>query len=324
VGDPAPRIHQDRSMTMTSGALRRTSTWNRPLMLLVAAMAVLTLITAIGTFADSRVLTGAPIWLKPFKFAVSIAVYAFTLAWMLSLLPRRSRLVERAAIVIVGLFVIEMVVIVVQVIRGQTSHFNATTPLNGALFSAMGLAIMVVFVAQLLIAVAVLRQRIPDRVAATGVRLGLGVSLLGMLAAMPMVLPTAAPPLEGISGAHSVGVLDGGPGLPVVGWSTVGGDYRVGHFIGLHALQALPILAFLLIRFGGRLTVRTKVGLLLVAGSGYAALTVLLTWQAMRGQPLIHPDTVTLTAAAVLALATAAAGWLVLHRDRRDELELAA
>jgi hypothetical protein len=311
-------------MTMTSGALRRTSTWNRPLMLLVAAMAVLTLITAIGTFADSRVLTGAPIWLKPFKFAVSIALYAFTLAWMLSLLPRRSRLVERAAILIVGLFVIEMVVIVVQVIRGQTSHFNATTPLNAALFNAMGMAIMVVFVAQLLIAIAVLRQRIPDRVAATGVRLGLGVSLLGMLAAMPMVLPTAAPPLEGISGAHSVGVLDGGPGLPVVGWSTVGGDYRVGHFIGLHALQALPILAFLLIRFGGRLTVRTKVGLLLVAGSGYAALTVLLTWQAMRGQPLIHPDAVTLTAAAVLALATAAAGWLVLHRDRRDELELAA
>jgi hypothetical protein len=308
-------------MTTTSAALRRTSTWNRPLMLLVAGMAVLTLITAVGTFADPRVLTGAPIWLKPFKFSVSIAVYAFTLAWMLSLLPRRSRLVERVAIVIVALFILEMVVIVTQVIRGQTSHFNATTPLNAALFDAMGTAIMVVFVGQLVIAVAVLRQRIPDRVAATGVRLGLGVSLLGMLASMPMVLPTAAPGTPGISGAHSVGVLDGGPGLPVVGWSTAGGDYRVGHFIGLHALQALPILAILLIRFGGRLSERTKVELLVVAGLAYAALTVLLSWQAMRGQPLIHPDAVTLTAAAVLAFSTAAAGWLVV---RRDDLALAA
>lgn len=308
----------------TTTALRRTATWNRQLMLLVAGMAVLTLVTAIGTVTDDRVLTGAPIWLKPFKFSVSIALYAFTLAWMLSLLPRRSRLIERAAIVIVALFAIEMVVIVAQVLRGQTSHFNATTPLNAALYSAMGLAIMVVFVAQLLIGIAVLRQRIPDRVAAAGVRLGLGVSLLGMLAAMPMVLPTAAPVTAGISGAHSVGVLDGGPGLPVVGWSTVGGDYRVGHFIGLHALQALPILAFLLIRFGGRLSVRTKVGLLVVAGLGYAALTVLLTWQAMRGQPLIHPDAATLTAVAVLAGATAAAACLVVFRGRRDDLALAA
>ncbi len=311
-------------MTPTSAALRRTTTWNRPLMVLVAGMAVLTLITAIGTFADDRVLTGRPIWLKPFKFSVSIGLYAFTLAWMLSLLPRRSRLVERAAIVIVGLFVIEMVVIVAQVIRGQTSHFNATTPLNSALFSAMGLAIMVVFVAQFVVGIAVLRQRIADRVAATGVRLGLGVSLIGMLAAMPMVLPGAESGVPGISGAHSVGVPDGGPGLPVVGWSTVGGDYRVGHFVGLHALQALPILALLLIRFGGRLSERTKVGLLLVAGFGYAALTVLLSWQAMRGQPLIHPDAVTLAAAAVLAGSTAAAAWLVVHRGRRDDMALAA
>jgi hypothetical protein len=324
VDDPGTPIDQDRSMTTTSAALRRTTTWNRPLMVLVAGMAVLTLITAVGTFADSRVLTGAPIWLKPFKFSVSIALYAFTLAWMLSLLPRRNRLVERAATVIVGLFVIEMVVIVAQVIRGQTSHFNATTPLNSALFDLMGLAIMLVFVAQLVIAIAVLRQRIPDRVAAMGVRLGLGVSLLGMLAALPMVVPGAASPIEGISGAHSVGVPDGGPGLPVVGWSTAGGDYRVGHFIGLHALQALPILALVLIRFAGRLSERTKVRLLLVAGLGYAALTVLLSWQAMRGQPLIHPDAVTLTAAAVLALTVSAAGLLVVRRGRRDDMELAA
>jgi hypothetical protein len=243
---------------------------------------------------------------------------------MLSLLPRRNRFVERGAIVITAMFLIEMVLLVAQVIRGQTSHFNATTPLNAGLFATMAIAIMVMFVAHFLIGFSVLRQRIPDKVAATGVRLGLFVSLVGLLAAVPMVLPSAQPDTYGISGAHSVGVLDGGPGLPVVGWSTVGGDYRVGHFIGLHAMQALPILAILLIRFGGRLSARTKIGLLIVAGLGYAALTVLLTWQAMRGQSLIHPDAATLTAVAVLAGTTAAAGWLVVHRGRRDDLALAA
>ena len=42
----------------------------------MAAMAVLTVVTAIGVFADDRVLTGVPIWLKPFKFAVSFVLYA--------------------------------------------------------------------------------------------------------------------------------------------------------------------------------------------------------------------------------------------------------
>jgi hypothetical protein len=311
-------------MTTTSVTLRRAAGWNRPLMLLVAAMAVLTVVTAVGTFADDRVLTGAPIWLKPFKFAVSITLYGLTLAWMLSLLPRRSRLAGGAAVVIVAMLVVEMVVIVGQVVRGQTSHYNQTSTLNAVLFQAMGTAIMVVFVAHFLVGFAVLRARLADRVSATAVRLGLGLSLLGMLAAVPMVLPSAAPGTPGIAGAHSVGTPDGGPGLPVVGWSTVGGDLRIGHFVGLHALQALPLLALLLTRFGARLDERTRVGLLRVAGGAYASLTVLLTWQALRGQPLLRPDALTLAAAAVVVLAALAGAALVLSRGRRAELALAA
>jgi hypothetical protein len=145
-----------------------------------------------------------------------------------------------------------------------------------------------------------------------------------MLAAVPMVLPSAAPGVAGVAGAHSVGTADGGPGLPVVGWSTVGGDLRIGHFVGLHALQALPLLGLLLTRYAGGLTARTRVGLLRVAGGGYGGLTVLLTWQALRGQPLLRPDVLTATAAAALSLATLATAAVVLARGRRVELALAA
>jgi hypothetical protein len=310
-------------MTHRSVTLRRAAGWHRPLMILVAAMAVLTLVTAVGVVADDRVVTGAPVWLKPFKFSVSIVLYGLTLAWMLSLLPPgRTRLAGRAAVVIAAMLVVEMVVIVGQAARGRTSHYNEATPLDAILWQFMSVAIMVLFVAHFLLGFAVLRSRLADRASATAVRLGLALALLGMLAAVPMVVPSAAQVAAGIAGAHSVGIADGGPGLPVVGWSTVGGDLRIGHFVGLHGLQALPLLGLLLSRYGRRLTERTRVGLLLVAGGGYAGLTGLLTWQALRGQPLLRPDAVTLAAAVVLAAATLTAAAVVLRRERRADLEL--
>jgi hypothetical protein len=306
-------------------ALRQAAHWHRPLMVFVSAMAVLAVVSAVGIVADPRVLTGVPIWLKPFKFAVSFVLYGTTLAWMLSLLPRRSRIAEWAGTVIVAMSLAEMVVIVGQVLRGTTSHYNETTPLNAALWQAMGASIMVLFTAHVIIGIVVLRQPIAERAAACAIALGLGLSLLGMLVAVPMLLPGQAPGIEGITGAHSVGVPDGGPGLPLVGWSITGGDLRIGHFVGLHALQALPILAILLSRFlGARLDERTRVRLLVVAGGAYGVFTMLLTWQALRGQPLLRPDAFTLAAAAALLVATVTAAGAVVARRRSPELALAA
>lgn len=293
----------------------RAAGWPRPLLLLVSMMAALTVVAAIGLVTDPRVLTGAPVWLKPLKFAVSLTLYGGTLAWMLSLLPRRSRLAERAVTVIVAAAVLEMVLIVVQVLRGTTSHFNTGTPLDTVLYNVMGTAITVLFLAQVVLAVVLARRPLPDRAGGYAIRAGLAVSLLGMLVAFPMLTqhPDGTP--AGITGAHSVGVPDGGPGLPVVGWSTTGGDLRVGHFIGLHALQALPLLAILLDRFlGARLDELVRARLVLVGGFAYAGLTLLATVQALRGQPLLRPDEITLTAAGVLVAATAAATGLVLAR----------
>ncbi|GAB2618349.1 hypothetical protein Aab01nite_32080 [Paractinoplanes abujensis] len=286
--------------------------WHRPLLILTAAMAALTVVTLVGIVADDRVLLGAPVWLKPFKFAISFAVYAATLAWMLAVLPRRSRFAEWAGTVIVAVSVIEVAIIAFQAARGHRSHFNDTNPFDERLWSIMGASIMVLFVAHLAIGVVALRQRLPDRVSAYAIRLGLFLSLLGMAAAVPMVTPMQDPGLEGISGAHAVGVPDGGPGLPVTGWSTTGGDLRIGHFVGLHGLQFLPLLALLLTR-RTRLGEKTGARLILVAGLAYAGMVVLLTWQALRGQPLLRPDGLTLAALAGLLVATAVAVPVVLR-----------
>ncbi|GAA2603571.1 hypothetical protein [Paractinoplanes durhamensis] len=291
-------------MTTTAATVPRP---HRPLLILTAAMGALAVVTALGILLDPRVLTGMPIWAKPFKFAVSFTVYGFTLAWMLSVLPRRSRVAEWAATVIVGVAVIEQGIIVLQAARGTTSHYNQSTAFDAALWSAMGTSIMVLFLAHLVISIGALRQRLPDRVVATGIRLGLGLSLLGMLAAGPMVYGPHY-------GAHSVGVPDGGPGLPLTGWSTTGGDLRIGHFVGLHALQALPLLALLLNRFPASLDVRTRVRLLRIAGTAYGVLVTLLTWQALRAEPLLKPGGLTLTAVAALFAAAAGATWLALAR----------
>jgi hypothetical protein len=172
----------------------------------------------------------------------------------------------------------------------------------------------VLFVAHVVIGVVALRQRIGDRATTYAIRLGLGLSLLGMLAAVPMVTPMQDPGVDGITGAHSVGVSDGGPGLPLTGWSTTGGDLRIGHFIGLHGLQALPLLAFLLSRYGRGLDVTTRARLVLIAGIAYGVLVALVTWQALRAQPLLSPDLPTLTAFAALLAGTAIATVTVLGR----------
>jgi hypothetical protein len=291
--------------------------WNRPLLVLAAATAVLAVVTALGIVADDRIVTGAPVWLKPFKFAVSFLVYSLSLAWLLAVLPRRSRPVEWAAALIVGVSVIELAIITVQAGRGRMSHFNGTTPLDAMLFDVMGASIMVLFLAQVLISVVALRQRIGDRAVTYAIRLGLLLSVLGMLAAAPMV--------AGGAGGHSVGVPDGGPGMPLTGWNLTGGDLRIGHFVGLHGLQALPLLAFLLSRYlGRRLDTDTRARLLLVAGLAYGVLVALLTWQALRGQPLLRPDALTGTALAALLAAAGIATALVLRKGRRPELALAA
>jgi hypothetical protein len=276
-----------------------------------AVMGAVAVAAVVGTVVDDRVLLGAPVWLKPLKFAASFGLYALTLAWMASLVHRGRRVATVTGWVLVVLSALEMVIIVGQAARGVRSHFNDDTPFDQALFSVMGSAVAVIWLATAVLAVVVVRQRIADKVVAWSVGLGLLVSLLGMSVGLLM---TGQPG----GGAHSVGVADGGPGLPLVGWSTTGGDLRVGHFVGLHALQVVPLLGAVLAAVPRRvLPERARLRLVLVAAAGYLGLVGLLTWQALRGQPLLAPDAATLAAAGVLLAAVVGGGALGVITGRR-------
>ncbi len=299
------------------------SRWHRPLLVLAVAMAGLTVLTALLAGVDARPVLGQDAWFKPLKFAVSIGLYALTLAWLVGLpgLPRPRLASALASVAAVGLLV-EIAVIGGAAAAGTTSHFNVSTPLHSALWATMGTSIAVVWGVTAVIGVLVFRAPLPDRARTLAVRAGVVLGLVGMALAFLMTIPTSAQvqDFQGVAGAHAVGVPDGGPGLPFLGWSTQGGDLRIPHFVGLHALQVLPLGVLLLELLARRSPVlregTVRFRLVLLAAVGYAGLMGWLTWQALAGQPLLHPST-TLAVVGLVGLAglsALAAG--VLRRGR--------
>ncbi|MFC8125045.1 hypothetical protein [Streptomyces sp. NPDC057302] len=284
-------------------------------------MAALAVVSGIGLVVDDRLLVGSPIWFKPFKFSVSFVAYGLSLAWMLSLLDR-GRLAGRWAGTVVALASLgEMVLITGQVVRGKRSHFNHRTPFDEAVFNAMAVTVVVLWLGTLFIAILLLRARIADRASAWAMRCGIVIALAGAAVGFLMTQPTPGQERGSspIVGAHSVGVPDGGPSMPLTGWSRTGGDLRVPHFVGMHALQLLPLLLMALTalatrpRFGLLADERVRLRLVLVASGAYAAAFALVTWQALRGQPLLRPDGATLTAAGLVIAVTAAAAYGALR-----------
>ncbi len=237
-----------------------------PLLARTAAMhvALFAVCTVLGLLDDREVM-GINRWVKPQKFTLSVAIYLASMAWYWPLAKAAERAKRRAAGILAGTLIFEIVVILGQAGRGVRSHFNNDTTADGLLFALMGVAIVV----NIATAAVVLRwtMRTAGSPYVWGVRLGLLLfvvfSLEGGLMAQRL--------------AHAVGVADGGPGLPFVNWSTTGGDLRVAHFVGMHALQVLPV--------AGHMTRSTPVVAILCVVWTVISTTAL--WRALTGVPLI-------------------------------------
>ncbi len=251
-----------------------------PLLFGIAAGHILLLLLMLCILPfDDRSVMGINPWIKPIKFAFSIAIYAVTVGWFLKDLPAGGRTQRWVTWVVALSMIAEMVLIGLQAARGTTSHFNLSSLLNAAIFGVMGVAILFNTIA---IGYATWKfwgssPGIPSPYL-WGIRLGFLIFMVASLEGFVM------------SGhlSHSIGTADGGPGLPLVNWSTVGGDLRVAHFLGLHSLQILPFLGFLLSSSGSVRRIRKPEYWLWAAALVYGGLVVFLFLQALAGLPVLR------------------------------------
>jgi hypothetical protein len=268
-GHPTPSVGQEVAQTLR--VLHRVNPVLSAAGWLHVGLAALAL--ALLPF-DHRFVTGALVWIKPLKFSLSIVAYAWTLAWLLADLPAAAqRAVRRISAGVALSMVVEIAVIFIQAARGTTSHYNASSALNGLLFGLMGIFILVNTLLTVWALYLVWRHRPYGPTSYVwGVRLGLLVFLVGSVLGGFMIH----------NQQHTVGAPDGGPGLPGLGWSTRAGDLRIAHFLGMHALQALPLLGWAMSRW----VPRRAVALTWLGTALYAAAVAGLFVQAMAGQPL--------------------------------------
>ncbi len=243
-----------------------------------------------------------------------------TLAWLIGRLPSGA-LAKIAGvagtIAAVGL-AIEVVIIDGFALVGQSSHFNLSTPFHAAMWHVMAASISLVWVMTFVVAALLFRAPLGDAARTLAIRAGALLALGGMALAFLMTGPKADQSSDsvGLVGAHTVGLADGGPGLPLLGWSTVAGDLRIPHFFGMHALQALPLFVLLLELLAWKLPAlqddRRRLRLVVLASVTFASTLVLLTAQALIGQSIVAPSGNILTGGIILAAATVTATVVIM------------
>jgi hypothetical protein len=270
-----------------------------------------------GLVVDRQVITGAPAWLKPAKFALSTMIAAWSFAFCIASTRVWPRVTRALDIALAAALAIEIALIDMQAARGTTSHFNVATSFDGAVYAVMGVSILCIWLAMLLLTIVLFRQAYASPAWGWALRLGMVLALIGTGSGGLMTVPNSQQLAEAhgsgplpIVGAHTVGAADGGPGLPVTGWSADHGDLRVAHFLGMHGLQVLPLVAWWVARRRshgepGQVAAddRTQRNLIFAVAASYLALFGLILWQAFRGQSIAQPDS--------LSWASFAA-WLVL------------
>jgi hypothetical protein len=270
---------------------------------------------------DSRQLLGVSVWEKPIKFYISVAIFSFTYSWLSSFLTRGGRWVKLTGFVIAVSLAIEIVIILAMASIGETSHFNVSTPTAIAIWSIMATFISIVLFSTIFISLMIFFQKQQGFNLKLALALGSINTAVGMGLAYLMTWPTATQlaNYQGIAGAHAVGVSDGGPGLPFLGWSTVAGDLRVGHFFGLHSIQVAAILLAISLL----LPLAFRVPLLIVGNLTWLGFVGLVTWQSLRAEPFASPSALTLTGLAVLlAVAALSFALLVMAQSRSKPKKL--
>ena len=171
---------------------------------------------------------------------------------------------------VIILFGLELLYIIFQALKGELSHYNNSTPIYSLLYSLMGLAAAVVTLYTAYIGLLFFTQSfsVLPSYYVWSIRLGILI----------FVVFSFEGGLMGSRMNHSVGAINDNSNLWLIGWSKTVGDLRVAHFIGMHALQLLPLLSFYIFK-------NTKATIIFSILYGLLAVSTLV--QALNGKPLI-------------------------------------
>ncbi|WP_026770275.1 hypothetical protein [Asinibacterium sp. OR53] len=216
----------------------------------------------------STQVAGINAWYKPFKFALSIGVYVATMAWYCYYLPSFNiRLFNWANIF---LFSFEIIYITIQAARGQESHFNLATPFYRLMFGGMAIAAIAITVYAAYVGKVFLQTDFPNLpdYYIWAIRLSIIIFVIFSFQGLMM----------GGRQTHSIGKEVQNTFLPVFKWNMKEGDLRVAHFIGIHALQILPLLSFYVFK--------TKKAVFALSGF-YLLFAVFVLVQALQAKPFI-------------------------------------
>ena len=206
-------------------------------------------------------------WYKPFKFAFSTFTFAWAMAWYCHYLPSFS--IQGFNWTLIILLGFEIIYISVMAAQGKQSHYNVSSPFFSMMFSMMALAATLVTLYTAYVGLLFFLHDFPalPNYYLWAIRMGIILFVVFSFEGF----------LMGSRMSHSVGLINDNSNLFILGWSKTVGDLRVAHFLGMHALQVLPLLAFYILK-------NTK--LTLLAAMLYAALAVVTLIQALNGKPL--------------------------------------
>ena len=239
-----------------SEAYKNWRTLNPSMTLFSISNLIGAVLTFVLIFLSSTAVLNEPAWLKPFKFFLSSFILTATLPFILREIDEKyaksAKWISKITIITMG---VELIAISIQAFRGVRSHFNFTTLFDSLVFNSMAIAILMFFISQVFLTYRLFQVHFRTKTAKIwSYKLGMIIFLIGAGSGWIMTTPNAdqfakiksdQTPLE--IGSHTIGAADGAEGLPIVGWAKKAGDLRIAHFVGMHALQILPIFALLLI-----------------------------------------------------------------------------
>ena len=171
----------------------------------------------------------------------------------------------------IAIFVFEDGYVAFQAARGKLSHFNVSRPTYTLLYSLMGIAAIVISLWTAFISTPFFTKSFPDLSPAylCGIRLGIILFIIFSMQGLVM----------GARLTHTVGGADGSLCIPVTNWSKIYGDLRISHFLGMHALQTIPLLSYYVCQ---------NIKVVLLIALLYGLLTATIFVQALQGRPLFR------------------------------------